>query len=331
MDLDQRLLTIGDRCVERAVGGFMAVDEERPVPVRTMQCLASWASRYAKVCVYMAPFVRMLNNSYRGRRQHASIKLSIAAKLAIWVMRALLMLTVVDEQGFARSFDSWAEEKGGDHVVARFDAALPGLGMLWYLKRADGTESLLGGAAPDIRHLGFGTDSGLQNVAEFLAIICAIWGLFVLGLEGLRVNGRFPTRIVLEGDSASALAWAEKGRVRSDLATNAAIVFVLLGVATGIQVLWGKHVPAKENGRTDYMSRLSEDGKDWEGLAREHPDLTGMRVLDLDVGELLQLARPGDQTDSTPPGHGATSKLSAGQKERVRSYMSNSVTKKTGK
>ncbi|KAJ1393592.1 hypothetical protein B484DRAFT_277253, partial [Ochromonadaceae sp. CCMP2298] len=126
MDLDQRLLTIGDRCVERAVGGFMAVDEERPVPVRTMQCLASWASRYAKVCVYMAPFVRMLNNSYRGRRQHASIKLSIAAKLAIWVMRALLMLTVVDEQGFARSFDSWAEEKGGDHVVARFDAALPG-------------------------------------------------------------------------------------------------------------------------------------------------------------------------------------------------------------
>jgi hypothetical protein len=83
LDLNQRLLAISDRCVERAVGGFMKVDEERPLPVRTMQCLASWASRYAMVCVFMAPFVRMLNNSHRGRRQHASVSLSVPAKISI--------------------------------------------------------------------------------------------------------------------------------------------------------------------------------------------------------------------------------------------------------
>ncbi|KAJ1402594.1 hypothetical protein B484DRAFT_405375 [Ochromonadaceae sp. CCMP2298] len=225
LDLNQRLLAISDRCVERAVGGFMKVDEERPLSV---------------------------------------------------LMRALLMLTVVYEKGFARNFDSWTEQKRGEHVVVRFDAALPGLGMLWYLKQASGTEMLLGGAASDIRFLDFGTDSGLQNVAEFLAIICAIWGLFMLELGGLRVNGAFPSRIVLEGDSALALAWAEKGRV-----------------------LLGKHVPAKENGKTDYMSRLSEDGKDWEGLAKEYPDLADMPILDLKVDDHLLLARPGDHTESS--------------------------------
>ncbi|KAJ1397005.1 hypothetical protein B484DRAFT_472186, partial [Ochromonadaceae sp. CCMP2298] len=279
LDLDQRLLTIGDRCVERAVGGFMAVDVDQPVPVRTLQCLASWASRYAKVCVYMAPFIRMLNNAHRGRHQHASVALGIEAKIAIWVMRALLMLTVVDEQRFARSFTTWEDVGEAEVVISRFDASLAGIGGLWYFRDAAGTESLLGGAAPDIRHLQFGDDSGMQNVAEFMAIICAIWGLYELGREGLLVNGRAPRRIILEGDSATALAWAEKGRVRSDLATNAAIVFVLLGVATGIQVLWGNHVPAKSNGKTDYMSRLGEEGKDWAGMARTYPDLKGMRVL----------------------------------------------------
>mmetsp|Transcript_6972 Transcript_6972/g.15184 ORF Transcript_6972/g.15184 Transcript_6972/m.15184 type:complete len:762 (-) Transcript_6972:5-2290(-) len=299
LDLNQRLLAIGDRCVERAVGGFMAVDEDRPVPVRTMQCLASWASRYAKVCIYMSPFVRMLNNAHRGRRQHASIKLGVAAKLAIWVMRALLMLTVVAEQAFTRSFDSWIFRRGDDYVVARFDASLGGLGILWYLRKADGTEILLGGAAPDIGFLSFGTNSGLQNVAEFLAAICAIWGLFVMGMQGLRVNGCFPSRIVLEGDSTAALAWAEAGRVRSDQATNAAIVFILLGVASGIQVLWGTHVPAEKNGRADYMSRLVEEEKTWTGLYEKFPDLVGMRVVDLEADELLGMAAPGNHTESS--------------------------------
>ncbi|KAJ1417340.1 hypothetical protein B484DRAFT_400865, partial [Ochromonadaceae sp. CCMP2298] len=297
MDLDQRLLTINERCVERAVGGFMAVDVEKPVPVRTMQCLASWASRYAKVCVYMAPFVRMLNNAHRGRHQHASVRLCTAAKIAVWVMRALLMLTVVDERAFARSFDTW-EHFGDEVVIPRFDASLVGIGVLFYLRRANGAESLLGGAALDIRHLKFGVDSGYQNVAEFLAIIVAIWGVRELGSQGLTVNGRAPRRIALEGDSVSALAWAEKGRVKSDLATNAAIVFVLLGVATEIQVVWGKHVDARSNGRTDHMSRIGEGDKDWAGLFRKYPDLSGMKVLNLEVEELLQLARPGSQTES---------------------------------
>jgi hypothetical protein len=100
------------------------------VPVRTIMCLTSWASRYAKINVYMGPFVRMLNSAHAGRRLHASILLPIAAKIAIWMIRALLMLTVIDEKQFARSFDSWVVHEGEDVVVAKKDASLGGLGIL---------------------------------------------------------------------------------------------------------------------------------------------------------------------------------------------------------
>jgi hypothetical protein len=159
-------------------------------------------------------------------------------------------------------------------------------------------DALIRGAALDIRHLGFGDNSGLQNVAEFLAAMCAIWGLRELGRQGLRVNGRVPDRIILEGDSTSALAWAKEGRVKSNQVTNAAMVFVLLGVASGIQELKAIHVPAESNGRADYMSRLHELDKSMAGLAEKYPDLADMKMLPLKVEGILQMAASGSQLES---------------------------------
>jgi hypothetical protein len=292
LDLDKQLLAISDRCVERALGGYMSVRVQAPVPVRTVMRLASWAVRYTKVCRFMAPFVRALYASIKGRHLHTSIVLSSAAAISVGVVQALLALTVVKERAFTRNFEAWRARAAGWAIVGQFDASLGGIGVIWYLRSPDGAESLIGGASLDIRHLGFGEDSRFQNVAEFLAIICAVRGLQKLRDGGQTINGRAPDRLILRGDSMSALSWAENSRFRSDIATNAAIVFIMLGISAEIHIQEMVHVPAKENGRADYLSRLHEDGRSMGGFGQEYPDLVGMAIVDMGADELIRLSRP---------------------------------------
>ena len=72
IDLDKRLITISKRNILRALHGFLIVDKDVPMKVKTMQKLASWASRYGKICVYMKPFISVLYAEYTGRNDHAS-------------------------------------------------------------------------------------------------------------------------------------------------------------------------------------------------------------------------------------------------------------------
>ncbi|KAJ1397366.1 hypothetical protein B484DRAFT_407017 [Ochromonadaceae sp. CCMP2298] len=292
LDLDRQLLAISDRCVERALGGYMSIRVQAPVPVRTVMRLASWAVRYTKVCRFMAPFVRALYASIKGRHLHTSIVLSSAAAISVGMVQALLALTVVKERTFTRNFAAWKAIETGWAIVAQFDASLGGIGVIWYLRSPVGTESLIGGAWLDIRHLGFGEDSRFQNVAEFLAIICAVRGLQKLREGGLTINGRAPDRLILRGDSMSALSWAENSRFRSDIATNAAIVFIMLGISAEIHIQGTVHVPAEENGRADYLSRMHEKGKSREGFGQEYPDLVGMPIVEMGADELIRLSRP---------------------------------------
>ena len=77
--LDKRLITISRRNILRALHGFLIVDKDVPIKVKTMQKLASWASRYGKICVYMKPFISVLYAEYTGRNDHASFQLSARA------------------------------------------------------------------------------------------------------------------------------------------------------------------------------------------------------------------------------------------------------------
>ena len=101
IDLDRGLITISKRNVLRALYGFLSVNLLQPVKVKTMQKLASWASRYGKICVYMKPFISVLYAEYTGKGDHTSFMLSEKACQVIRFFRVLLGITSVNKIEFS--------------------------------------------------------------------------------------------------------------------------------------------------------------------------------------------------------------------------------------
>ena len=203
----------------------------------------------------MRPFTRALYREYSGRHQHVSIELSESARRAIRVFRVLLLLTAADERRFTRALSSFDDEELARYVI-EFDACLFGIGLLWFRREEDGSESLMGGSAVDITSLGFGEDSSFQNVSEFMAA--------TMGLAGLRLllanaGSTEPLgNVEMRGDSIAALTWTKTERFRSDLVGNAAAVFTLASIDAETQVSKMTHISAKANERADALkSRIS--------------------------------------------------------------------------
>jgi hypothetical protein len=64
IDLNYQLVTLGKRYWERAFYGFLSIDLKAKVSRAKLECLASWASRYADICPMTAPFIRAPYNAY---------------------------------------------------------------------------------------------------------------------------------------------------------------------------------------------------------------------------------------------------------------------------
>ena len=244
IDLDRQLITISKRNVLRALHGFMIIDSNAPMKVKTMQKLASWASRYGKICVYMKPFISVLYAECTGRSDHASFQLSAKAWQVIRYFRVLIGLTAVNDVEFARPLKSFRIATSS--LVIEFDASLTGIGLLYYQQSEKG-EVLIGGGSIDISSLYFASEASYQNTAEFIAA--------VLGIRGLRQLGLHPDSVCLRGDSMTALTWASTGKFRGELVGNAAVVFILQNIHEKITISEVVHIAADENWRADYLSR----------------------------------------------------------------------------
>ena len=72
IDLDKSLITISERNILRTLYGFLNIDITAPIKVKTLQKLASWASRYSNICAYMKPFVSVLYAEYAGKKSMPS-------------------------------------------------------------------------------------------------------------------------------------------------------------------------------------------------------------------------------------------------------------------
>ena len=143
--------------------------------------LASWGSRYSKICRAMRPFCGALHRATSGRKnRHALFLLPDEAQRAIRGWRAILYLVSFDELQYTRRMGSFQPEQL--QYVIEFDASLTGAGILWYERAANGTEVAMGGSAVDLRGLGFGTDSSFQNTAEYIGCTLGIIGLALLGI-----------------------------------------------------------------------------------------------------------------------------------------------------
>jgi hypothetical protein len=123
--------------------------------------------------------------------------------------------------------------------------------------------------------------------------------------EGAPDAGRRQS-IVLRGDSATALTWAEEQRFRGKRVSSAAIVFTQLAAAGHLDAA-GAHIGAADNWRTDILSRRNTWGKLGCSSVRDIMNKWGGQyaaapVIELDndtrIQELLALCRPAQQFDS---------------------------------
>ena len=288
IDLGKQLVTIARHNWMKTFYGFIVVDENAALRVSVLECLASWASRYGKVCALMRPYASVLYGSYRGlRSRNVTVYLQPEAKRVIWLFRALLCALWMDEERFARPFRTFRVRI--PRYVARFDSSLKGLGLLIGVIKGDPLHPVwVGGGAASLLVLEFGENSAYQNLSEFIGVVIVCYVLSKLGLAMEAVE--------LQGDSETALTWSVEQRYRGKLVTNAAVVYTLLGAKTGVRLECSRHLEAAKNTECDGLSR---------GLSLEGVGLSGVPDLRLQddpiVCALIELCRPPAVYDANDP------------------------------
>ena len=292
IDLDSARVLVSKKNFLTALHGFLITDVTERINLRTAQRLASWGTRYGKICRVMRPFGSALYRLTWGRTDpHALFSLSLEAVIAIQCWRAVLCLVRHREKEFTRSIESFAPET--PTLVAEFDSSLSGAGLIWY-SRAGGAEVAVGVGAADLSFLGFGEDSSFQNLSEFLGAILAVLGQVVLGLGGKSV--------ALRGDSVTALTWAITERPRGTRVTKAAMVWSLLCIAAGIDVKEIEHIAGVDNKNCDRLSRRGPAPTSSILQEAEAMGIYGVRMVDIDgdenVTRILQLCDPREELRS---------------------------------
>mmetsp|Transcript_11528 Transcript_11528/g.25610 ORF Transcript_11528/g.25610 Transcript_11528/m.25610 type:complete len:206 (+) Transcript_11528:2686-3303(+) len=68
-DLLQQLVTIGQRCLDKALHGFMAVNEFKPIKLKELQRMASWGVRYGTINCLMQWSIWRLQSRTRDPRK----------------------------------------------------------------------------------------------------------------------------------------------------------------------------------------------------------------------------------------------------------------------
>ena len=160
VDLETQRVLISHKNYLNTLHGFAAVDPEGSMNLRTAQKLASWASRYGKICRVMRPFCGSPNRLIAGRTEtHATFPVTAEARIAIKCWLAMLCLVRYQESRFTRTLDSFA--LAVPVSVVEFYASLSGAGLIWY-ERSYGTEVARGVWAIDLTPLRFQSDSSFH-------------------------------------------------------------------------------------------------------------------------------------------------------------------------
>jgi hypothetical protein len=97
----------------------------------------------------------------------------IAAGVAVWMWRVMLCLLGLNEETFARTFDSFRERPAD--ILLEYDASLRGLGLFLTDLR---TNKRIGVGAMSFP-FNLGEESRWQNTAEFVAVVMGVvWCLW---------------------------------------------------------------------------------------------------------------------------------------------------------
>jgi hypothetical protein len=244
IDLDSCHVSVTQKNQQRVVYGLMVIDTQKSVTVKLMQRFASWISRYADIIPILKPFIRPLYSSFKGRNEHASFDLDDEMRRLLQIFRAIFLTAILDELSFTRNLFTFVSNQA--QIVVEFDASLSGGGILYF----DGVDgSYLGASTLDFLSLELLSESRFQNYAEFLVSIISIIGAIYLRPD--------ISSIAFRGDSRTALSWLSTGRIKSDIASNLALIFVHLCIDHKISVDEVSHLPGESNIPADMLSRGS--------------------------------------------------------------------------
>ena len=72
IDLDKGLVSIAKKNFLKALYGFFSVNIEGIVPLKVMQKVQSWSSRYSFICRFMRPFHTAFNRAVRHCNNQAA-------------------------------------------------------------------------------------------------------------------------------------------------------------------------------------------------------------------------------------------------------------------
>jgi hypothetical protein len=200
----------------------------------------------------MKPFIFEFGRMSQGHTSpHASIPWTDEGRIHLALWCAYLGMLAAEPAEYARDVMSF--EPQAPDMAIQTDGSLEGIGIIVNGGFTDRPDQCLPGhiaIGVDLREL-FPTDRGsdYQNTMEFIALVA--------GIAWILSGRKSPFSIKAYGDSSSALNWAESMRVRSNRATPAAIVLVLLEMRFGHVRIESEHVPGEDNDACDYLSRPS--------------------------------------------------------------------------
>jgi hypothetical protein len=267
VDLDRLRLGIARHNILKVFHGFCEARDERGLPARVIQKLASWSSRYSLVCRWMRPFAWYLyaaGSGYRNLDTQVPVTDNMRLVIDLWVM--FLVLMELEPLKFTRPLLSFRAGRPSLHV--NLDASLTGLGMI--ISRvtrptnpdgdADADDSEQAAIRPGdkfevIAVVGYRLpyaeallhDSSYQNSNEFIVIVSALLLLMSLGFRGAHV--------AIQGDSTTALSWISEEKFRAGRSIATSICYMQMHQCGGeTHTSSTEHIPGVDNA-SDPLSR----------------------------------------------------------------------------
>jgi hypothetical protein len=215
VDLDQNCISIAKKNFLKTFFGFFDIDTEQKIPMRVIETLAAYSSRYTLIFRIMRPFTTVLYTEIRGlRNRDVSIFLSAYCKVAIWMWRLVLCQLRLDERNYARTLDSFIIIQ--PDVSIEYDAAVgDGIGISIRDLRLRG-DTLIGIGRMTFPY-SLDNNPMYQNLAEFTAV--------VIGCVCLAQRGYTNINVRLLGDNKTSLKWGKTERFKGLLCRCACIYF----------------------------------------------------------------------------------------------------------
>ena len=240
IDLDKQRVSIARRNFLKTLYGFFSVDETKAIPMREIERLASWSSRYQSVIRLARPLTTVLYSQIAGLSNRNMCKLlTDEGKEVINIWRMLLCLSNFNEEFFCRSFSSFQQSQ--PVAIIGYDSSLTGLGLSIQMCEKDIKYGRMSFPFSLVRRPGY------QNVAEFMAVVIGISWVIKQGVKGIGVK--------LVGDNTTSLKWGTTERFKGTYGLRSAIVYTLLGVQYDVWVEEAEHIKGELNVTHDRLSR----------------------------------------------------------------------------